>query len=168
MLQAVIFDLDDTLLDTSELLIPIAHTPQFAERVSRPLPLMPGALENLKYLQKKYELFLITLGKPEIQRQKIESLQISQFFREILVVKSGHQSDKSDFFQTVAERYRSQDSTLSIGNRRHTDIRLAKLRGLQTCLFDYGEHHSEQPEQPADHPDYLVRNHFELVRICRL
>ena len=168
MLKALVFDLDDTLLDTSELLIPIATTPFFLERLSKPLPLMPGAIENLNYLQKSYSLYLLTFGEPKIQEQKIESLQIAKYFDEIYLANPAQQETKEGFFKKIAQRFSQSNHLLSIGNRRKVDIRLAKMAGLKTCLFNYGEHQDENPQVPEDYPDFLVRNHFELVRICQL
>jgi putative hydrolase of the HAD superfamily len=168
MLKALVFDLDDTLLDTSELLIPIAESSRFLERLSHPLPLMPGALENLKYLKARYQLFLLTFGRPDIQQKKVEALQIAKFFEGIYLCNSGDHETKREYFKKIGERYSQNSQVLSIGNRLWTDIRLAKLQGLQTCLFNYGEHQSEMPSQPEDHPDFVVQNHFELVRRCRL
>ena len=52
--------------------------------------------------------------------------------------------------------------------RRSTDIRGAKKVGGLTCLFNYGEHMSEQPEVPEDNPDFEVTNHRELIQKCHL
>ena len=77
--KVVFFDLDDTLLDTSKILIPIFGTPAFEARIKEALPLMPGARETLDQLAAKYLLFLITQGETRIQQQKIQSLGIESF-----------------------------------------------------------------------------------------
>ncbi len=168
MLKALVFDLDDTLLDTSELLIPIAHSPKFLERLIKPLPLMPGALENLKYLKTKYALFLLTFGQPEIQHRKIESLQIAKFFEAVFVASPESGETKAEYFKKIAQKFDNPNVIMSIGNRRTSDIRMAKIEGLNTCLFDYGEHQEERALRAEDYPDFTVTNHFELVRKCRL
>ena len=62
-IQLIVFDLDDTLLDTWRLLIPIARTQAFEDRIKQELPLMPGALENLKALSGKYKLAEIAIAR---------------------------------------------------------------------------------------------------------
>lgn len=162
------FDLDDTLLDTSSWLIPIAHSPLFQERISQPLPLMPGARENLDYLSTKYDLFLLTLGQPQVQEKKVTALNLQKYFREMLFANTEAGETKESFFQKLSGRVQSPSSILSIGNRRSQDIRFAKRHGMKTCLFDYGEHQQEKPEGLQDHADFEVHNHFELVRRCQL
>ena len=85
-IKAIVFDLDDTLLDTTTLLIPIARTPAFYERIRKPLPLMEGSRQNLDYLVKKYPLFLLTMGDLESQKAKIKSLGIENYFQDLFFV----------------------------------------------------------------------------------
>lgn len=168
MLQALVFDLDDTLLDTSSWLIPIAQSPLFKERISRPLPLMPGARENLEYLTGKYELILLTLGDLDFQSAKIKSLDLEKYFSKIFFANIGKSESKDFYFKKLADTAIEPSLVMSIGNRRSQDIRFAKKMGLRTCLFDYGEHQHETVEMPEDQADFEVKNHFELVRRCRL
>jgi FMN phosphatase YigB (HAD superfamily) len=169
MIKAIIWDLDDTLLDTTRLLIPIARTPQFEARIREPLPLFEGAAENLRVLSEKYLCFLLTYGRVEAQKQKVESLGIRPFFREFYFADPAKQEQKSDYFDLIPRQWGlSPSQVLSIGNRRSTDIGDAKVKGLQTCLFLYGEHQDEPILRPEDRPDFEVRHHQELILKCRL
>lgn len=167
--QLIIFDLDDTLLDTTRLLIPIARTQAFEDRIRQPLPLMPGALENLEYLKSKYDLALLTQGRMEAQMQKVKSLGIGHFFKEQYFADPQQQKPKAYFFNHIIQEFRLPPETvLSIGNRRSTDIREAKRAGARTCLFNYGEHQNEAAEVPEDVPDFEITSHKELIPACRL
>lgn len=167
MLQAVVFDLDDTLLDTSAFLIPVQGTALYEKRISDPLPLMPGALENLAYLAPKYRLYLLTFGDPGIQKKKIKALGISSFFQDICVASAQANESKETYFLQLVQKHPAEQM-LSIGNRKSQEIRWAKKLGLKTCWFRYGEHLEEKPSSPWDVPDFEVDHHFELVRVCRL
>lgn len=168
-IEVIVFDLDDTLLDTSSLLIPVADTPEFEKRIAQKLPLMPGALENLRELAEKYELFLLTQGNVSFQRQKIRSLGIENHFRECLVFQPQKDTTKGVYFQRILEiTGLPPGHHLSIGNRLSTDIREAKRLGYQTCHFAHGEHLDEHPLFPEDEPDFTVRHHGELRRVCEL
>jgi FMN phosphatase YigB (HAD superfamily) len=168
-IKLIIFDLDDTILDTTRLLIPISETPQFFARIKQPLPLMDGALDNIKYLSSKYHLVLLTHGDPTVQKQKVASTGISPFFKQIYISNVRAGETKADFFQKIAAEFNLSPSQMfSIGNRRSTDIRLAKQVGAQTCLFMYGEHATEIPENELDIPDFQIHHHKELIGVCKL
>lgn len=168
-IRAIVFDLDDTLLDTTRLLIPIAKTPAFEARIREPLPLMSGAIENLEVLKKKYTLYLLTQGRPDAQMQKVRSLGIEGYFKKLFFADPSKNESKYDYFKKlIHEEGLPSTSILSIGNRRSTDIRDAKRCGAFTCLFHYGEHNDELPTQKEDNPDFTVTNHRELIATCRL
>lgn len=165
----IVFDLDDTLLDTTRLLIPIANTPEFQQRIRSTLPLMDGASENLTVLSQKYQLCLVTMGNPETQRSKIQSLGIEKFFKKIYFANPENGQTKSNSFrQLLVDFGISPEEFLSIGNRRSVDIRLAKELGAKTCLFVHGEHQNEKIELPWDKPDHQIHHHHELISGCRL
>jgi FMN phosphatase YigB (HAD superfamily) len=172
--KALIFDLDDTLLDTTSLLLPIVETKAFLERISKPLPLMPGALANLielNHLLPKPALFLVTWGRPDLQQKKINSLGITHLFDRCFVLSPPDWPDKATGFkEKVLPQLRKltlPEQTLSVGNRITTDLRPAKEWGAWTCHFAYGEHQNEALTSPFDQVDYRVHNHFELAKLWR-
>lgn len=168
-IKVIVFDLDDTLLDTTGILIPIANTPEFLERIKKPLPLMDGALQNLKSLKEKYSLCLITIGKVADQKSKVKSLEISDYFEKIYYVDATLFKSKITYFEKVIKDFSVEaENVLSIGNRRSMEIRDAKKIGATTCLFKYGEHQNEKAESPFDSPDFEITNHSELIGTCRL
>ena len=168
-LKAVVFDLDDTLLDTTRILVPIAKTPEFHKRIREPLPLIEGAKENLKYLSSKYDLYLLTMGDIENQKAKIKSLNIQSYFRSIYIANPQIKETKYiKFQQLIVENKYKPSEFISIGNRRSTDIRDAKKSGGLTCLFKYGEHLDELAECSEDIPDYEIQHHNELLKVCSL
>lgn len=159
---ALVFDLDDTLLDTTNLLLPIWGTTEFAVRLRLPLPLMEGARENLEYLSKKYPLYLLTYGNLDIQTMKVNSMKIESYFKKIFIADSGAKESKSYYFKKISVPY------LSIGNRRSTDIRFAHQNGGKGCFFKYGEHKNEPVETPEDIADFEIQKHSELIPTCHL
>lgn len=169
MIRAVAFDLDDTLLDTTRLLLPVAYSEEYFKRISAPLPLMEGAADNLKKLAQKYPLVLVTQGVSEIQNKKIDSLGIRHQFQKIYITNSKETQAKLDLFQRLCSDFKlSTGEFISIGNRRSTDIRNAKKVGGITCLFRYGEYLNEPGTEIEDHPDFEVFHHRELIPTCQL
>lgn len=168
-LKAIVFDLDDTLLDTTRFLIPIARTPAFYERIRKPLPLMDGAKENLDYLVRKYPLYLLTMGNVESQKAKVKSLAIEDYFQDFFFADPTLTETKEQYFKKLVKILKLQpDEFMSIGNRRSTDIREAKLAGGITCLFKYGEHFNEEVLMPEDLPNFEITHHKQLIEICKL
>ncbi len=168
-IKLIVFDLDDTLLDTTRLLIPIARTQAFEDRIVQPLPLMTGAKENLDYLFAKYDLVLLTQGRPDAQKKKIKSLGIGDFFKRIYIADPSANETKALCFQKILDDSGlPAENCMSIGNRRYTDIREAKKLGMKTCLFHYGEHADENVSQNEDVPDFTVIHHKELIPKCQL
>lgn len=169
MIKALIWDLDDTLLDTTTLLLPIARTPAFEKRIREPLPLLDGVMPTLQSLSQRYVFFLLTYGRPEAQNQKLDSMGIRSFFRACYFADPAKQETKGQYFERIPPEWGMHPSeVMSIGNRRSTDIGEAKDKGLQTCLFLYGEHQDEPIRREQENPDFEVRHHKELIQICRL
>ena len=165
----LIFDLDDTLLDTTGLLIPIKDTPEFFKKIESELPLMPGALQNLMQLKSKYHLHLLTQGRPHLQAIKLKSLAIEPFFETVTIIDPAQQQSKADYFKKFKESCGCQpDQVISIGNRKSTDLGPAKEVGFKTCWFAYGEHVSEPEMNFSEKPDFIIYNHFEMIKVCQL
>lgn len=215
MIQVIVFDLDDTLLDTSGLLVPkalenihkywseLGQTLDFQSFLSlrdvylkshsnstvfekilekyptsnnalalsqaedffyEPeippnLPLIDGAVELLESLKPKYHLALLTSGEEPTQRQKIESTKLAQYFHDVFITYQPTNYKKRPFFEKLLkEKQISPAQLLSVGNRKSSEIREAKLLGCQTCWFAYGEHISEIEQSPADHPDFTIQH----------
>lgn len=167
-IRIFIFDMDDTLLDTTQYLIPIADRPEFFQKIAQPLPLMPDAEETLQELKKHFDLILVTQGDPKVQSQKIQSLNIQHYFKDIVLVNSMANETKLNAFSYLVKKHQLKPKEfVSIGNRRSTDLRFAKMLGAYTCLFHHGEHKNEPITIPEDQPDFIVDNHKELLKLCR-
>lgn len=168
-IKVIAFDLDDTLLDTTSLLLPIAGLPSFFERIAQPLPWMTGAEDLVRRLKKKYRLALVTQGDPKVQQQKVKSIGLQDHFEKIYYVNSAAGEIKKNSFQSILTDFRvSPDELLSIGNRRSTDIKWAKILGAHTCLFNYGEHRHEEASSEDEIPEFEIDRLEDLEHKCRL
>ena len=228
-LKCLAFDLDDTLLDTSGLLLPrasrqaceamvtrglactteqcmklrselakeMSHREIFLEiarkfgrkamggdiepmakagvevfynpHIPGTLNLLPTAIENLKILEKKYTLFLVTTGAPETQAKKIQAAGLRRYFKKIYIMNGFKDEKKRTAFEDILKTEKiDAPELLSVGNRLFEEIRQAKQLGSQTCYFKYGDHVGEIPQVPEDHPDFTVLSHKELITTCQL
>lgn len=225
MFKAIAFDLDDTLMDTSGLLIPKASahafeiliaaglrlSPQECElkrleiikknshkevflhlaekfgssqtvaaveqaikafyepELPAQLTLLPGAEENLNYLQPKYPLFLVTAGTVNTQHQKADALGISKKFNSIYVINSLNKQRKAHAFLEIIKNTNIKPAELlCIGNSLLSEIADAIKIGATACYFEFGEERGAMPQLANERPQYHIRNHHELIPVCKL
>lgn len=225
MIKAIAFDLDDTLLDTTGILVPKASADAFQILIDNglnlsmqqcqelrlkmiqtmshkevfkllalqfgteqtkqalplaiaafyepqlpdTLPLLPGAIENLRHLKQKYKLYIVTAGTESAQREKAKRLGIEPFFENIYVVNSLDKKRKSDAFLDIIQKENiKNDELLCIGNSLSSEIFDAVNMGCVACYFEFGEERSSFPQDPKDKPHFHVRHHGEIVTICKL
>lgn len=224
-IRAIAFDLDDTLMDTTRILVPnaaknafqilidaglnltlrqceekrtqliktISHkdvftilaqdfgTEKTAQAVNaankafyepllpQSLPLLEGALENIKFLQKNYSLYIVTAGYASAQNEKVKSLGIHSYFKKVFVVNSLEKERKITSFQKILDLEHIQPSELlCIGNSLSSEIHDAKKLGAVACYFEFGEERSALPTDPNLKPDYHVRHHHDIISVCKL
>lgn len=224
-IRSIAFDLDDTLLDTTGLLVPqasqaafqilidaglsldlkaceemrlsliktISHKDVFKKlavdhgnsttqaavesankafyhpRLPEKLDLLPGALENLNILSKKYTLYLVTAGFQDAQEAKVKSLGIAHFFKKIFVVNSLKSEKKYTAFKMIVDDENLKpEELLCIGNSLSSEIKDARQLGAQACYFEFGEERSAFPEDPKFQPHFRVKSHQELLTACQL
>lgn len=224
-IRSIAFDLDDTLLDTTGLLVPqasqeafqilidagltldlktceqhrlslirtISHKDVFKKlaheygtaatqaaveqankafyhpRIPANMDLLPGALENLKTLVKKYNLYLVTAGFQDAQTSKIQSLGIAPYFKKIFVVNSLNSEKKYSAFKMILDQDNLKPSELlCIGNSLSSEIKDARQLGAWACYFEFGEERTAYPDDPQWQPHFRIKTHKELITACRL
>jgi FMN phosphatase YigB (HAD superfamily) len=234
--EVLIFDLDDTLLDTYKLLIPQAvkkaglqfqtltglsmmpileftdawgklHTDfsgralfkqiidlllsKYREALLKPIepeslltnvyksflqPNLPetmtltdATLQLLSRLKENYTIYLVTQGVPESQRQKIDQLKITSYFKQIFVVNAPAGDSKTEAFEKIlAIENCKPEKVLSIGNRLSQEIFMAKKLMMKTCHIAIGEHKNEKPENKFEIADWTIHSLDELEGKCQL
>jgi putative hydrolase of the HAD superfamily len=224
-IRSIAFDLDDTLLDTTGLLVPqasrdafqilidaglsidlktceqhrisliktISHKDVFKKlatdygtaatlaavelankafyhpRLPEKLDLLPGALQNLEALSKKYSLFLVTAGFEDAQKAKIKSLGIAHYFKKIFVVNSLNSEKKFTAFKMIIDSEQIKpEELLCIGNSLSSEIRDARQIGARACYFEFGDDRGAIPTEAQFQPHYHVKTHAELIAACKL
>ncbi len=224
-ITTIAFDLDDTLLNTSGLLVPAASLQAFniliangltislnecerqrleaiktishkdlflhlaktygtaqtlaaVEKATRAfyepelpdhLPLIDGAESILQELKNKYHLYIVTAGYESGQRNKVKSLKIGNFFKDIFVVNSLNNERKIDAFRKILTLENIQpENLLCIGNSLSSEIRDAKELGAVSCYFEFGEDRGKIPTDPRFRPDYHIKEIRQLTYTCKI
>jgi putative hydrolase of the HAD superfamily len=129
----------------------------------------PRVREILADLSVRYLIFLVTMGDPSTQKQKVENLKIGSFFRQIFYVAPNKNQTKTDAFAMIMKTTGLKpDEFLCIGNRLDLEISQGKALGLQTCLVQTGDHRDVVPHGRLEQPDYKIEKISEIMKVCRL
>lgn len=122
--------------------------------------LYPDARNVMDTLKKKYRLTMITNGASVWQREKIEKLDIEDYFEEIIVSgELGHHKPNPKIFQEMTERTGvTPDEIMYIGNDYRKDIQGAKTSGWRTAWVKRTD---EKRDETV--PDYTISELSELL-----
>lgn len=133
------------------------------------LPLLPGAIDNIKYLSEKYELYIVTAGFEISQKDKVRALGIKEFFKRIYVIDSMAKKRKRSSFEAIIQELAIKPKELlCIGNSLSSEIIDGIDIGATTCYFEFGEDRGIAEPGVYSKIDFHVKNHFELIETCKL
>ena len=100
---------------------------------------MPGSLEALEKLQKRYRLGLVTNGNGESQMSKVKALNLEHFFE--FSIASGdfgkHKPDPEIFLYAADQMRLKPDQIAFVGDTFATDILGAYKAGMLPVWFSY-------------------------------
>src|SRR3989344_7084975 len=151
-----IFDLDDTLYDTSDRLDGV--TPNFET-----MKLYRGARSMLQSL--RCDLVLVTFGDRRRQERKIDTLGVREYFKEVLICSKTEK--KHDLFKNILKKYRIKNpqEVFVIGDRIDSEIRYGKKLGCRTVHFKRGKYSKLLPKDDKEVPDHTIKTFEELGRL---
>lgn len=141
----------------------------FGEPETGAIRTFPDAPEILSALTADYDLYLVSLGNPEIQEKKVAITGLAHFFRHSWFPDFRKHHDKEITLRTMLEVTRvSPERVLCIGNRIDHEIMNAKALGMKTCWMEYGEHLNRRPLLHHETPDFTIPSLKELIHTCQL
>ena len=100
---------------------------------------LPGALEALQSLCKKYKLYLTSNGTARVQAGRLKSADISKYFQKIFVSEEiGADKPDKQYFDRCAEQIPDFDprKTIIVGDSLTSDIQGGINAGLHTCWIN--------------------------------
>lgn len=118
--------------------VPLDMEEDFMRRTSSKPHLFPHSKETLNYLQKKYELHIITNGFNESQAMKMSSSGLTAYFKLIVTSETmGHRKPDKEIFEYALDRLDTRPSEcLMIGDNPDADIAGAQNAGIDQVLFN--------------------------------
>ncbi len=127
---------------------------------------MDGALELLKILSRDYDLYLVSNGSTDIQRSRIGSSPIPQYFKKMFISEEiGFNKPDVRFFEAVFSEISDfqKDKAVIVGDSLSSDIRGGKNAGITTVWFC-----PSGAAAPADtQPDYRITKLNELPALLK-
>ena len=118
---------------------PTACARAYEDNLSQGHWFLPGALDALKSLSKKYRLFLVSNGTAKVQAGRLKSAGISPYFEEIFVSQElGANKPDPEYFRKVFARIPDFDKNKAIivGDSLTSDILGGKNAGIATCWIN--------------------------------
>ena len=112
---------------------------------------LPGAREALESLSRKYKLYMVSNGTARVQIGRLESADISHFFREIFISQQvGVYKPDKEFFTRCFAKIPDFDpqKAIIVGDSLTSDIQGGINAGIATCWVNPG--HKPQTI-PADY-----------------
>jgi len=119
----------------------------------------PDAIRVLESMGEKHRLCMITNGPPNWQREKLEKLDITKYFEEIIVSSEiGHHKPSPKIFEEMTRRMGVEPSEIIyIGNDYRKDIVGANGAGWSTAWINREKEVIEEVE-----PTYIINELSEL------
>ncbi|HLC74470.1 MAG TPA: DUF705 domain-containing protein [Candidatus Nanoarchaeia archaeon] len=152
-----IFDLDDTLFDTTGQL----------DETYKNLPNInsfPDTIPTLKNINAIK--ILVSSGDRKIQEEKIRILKIKHYFTEIIIC--GTHEQKKEIFENIIKKYSTRPTDCwVIGDRINVEIRYGNMLGMNTVHMHHGKHKDIKPQDKFDKPMHTIKKLSELNTLCK-
>lgn len=101
--------------------------------------IIDGALELVRDLSGKYEIYIVTNGVTETQMKRLVSTGIAEYVRDIFISgEIGYQKPSKEYFENVFERMDpfQKDRAIIIGDSLTSDIKGGNNAGIDTCWYN--------------------------------
>ncbi len=115
---------------------PEAVARKYEDDLSQGHYFLPGALQALERLSKKYKLYLTSNGTAKVQAGRLKSADISKFFEKIFISQEiGANKPDIVYFQRCGAQIPGFDpkKTMIVGDSLTSDIQGGINAGLMTC-----------------------------------
>ncbi len=136
--KAMKFDADDHLINVL--------SERYIDNLSNETALLPYAKEILEYLDKKYELHIITNGFDSIQYKKLRNSKIADFFKTVTTAEEVQlkKPHPKVFYHALDKAKAHKKESLMIGDNLEADVHGAVRIGMQAIHLSNAENRYER------------------------
>ena len=128
--------------------------------------IFPYVTTTLESLQKKYYMVLVTLRREsEIVVDEITKLNLSKYFKKILVVDSTEKPPHVSKYEAVSLSFDFDRNAIFVGDTE-VDILAAKMLGIKSAMVLSGIRNESIAR--ALNPDFIINDIRELSTIVKL
>ena len=127
----------------------------------------PDVVPTLKRLRDHgFRLFLLTSGIHSRQQRKIELLGIGAFFDEIVIQDKELGIAREECLVDLMARHAlTPGEIVAVGDRIHSEIRVANFLKMTTVQMIHGRFKSLLPKNELEEPDYRIQSISELFDV---
>lgn len=157
MIKVIVFDLDNTLYWMGKFDRPeVRDDDEEYKEFLRTVRLSDENREILNKLREKYTLFIINY-EPSVWRfeAKKQAFELEAHFDKIWRAHEG--KGKLDIFKEIIKEFKPHE-ILSIGDKRHNEIRAANLLGCHSVQIMIGRHANKDPEDEYEIPHFQIHS----------
>lgn len=122
---------------------------------------LPGALEAVQSLYKKYKLYLASNGTAVVQDSRLASAGLNPYFAGVFISQRvGYDKPSKEFFEAAFAAIPdfNPEEAMMVGDSLTSDILGGIHAGIKTCWVN-ADH---RPGSPAIEPDYEITSITEL------
>ena len=117
-----------------------------------------------------YRLCLVTTGRPERQRRKVDLLGLRGHFNEesgTLIFHDDRKAPEKDEALHRAARCFSLSPCriLSVGDKLNSEIAASKRLGMRTARLCFGRQKNQRPRTPEERPDHELNRLRDLLEL---
>ncbi len=110
--------------------------------------------ETIEYLFSKYNLYVFTNYYQDAQKQRIENIGYSKYFKKVFGAdKYGCKQYKESFERVLSEIGAKPEECIMIGDDKTRDIVAANNMNMKSILYDYN---GKRDKKDVDVKDYII------------
>lgn len=125
---------------------------------------LPGAMEAVEQLHKKYRLFLASNGTASVQHSRLTSAGLYPYFEKVFISQDiGHNKPSKAYFDGCIAQIPGFDpqKAMMVGDSLSSDILGGINAGMKTCWINP----SHAAPNPEIHPDYELESITQLEEL---
>ncbi len=141
--------------------VPVGLAEAYLQQCPQKPHLMPHTLPVLEYLNKRYEMSIITNGFSDVQDIKMSCSGLLKYFDHIITSEqAGKLKPHPQIFDFALQTVQlTKEACIMIGDNASTDIAGAQAIGMDQIYYD------PQNQQQATNPTYTVKSLQELQEL---